>query len=72
MDFRLSWMYVRISGLKVKKRGLSVIVPVVKSGTMGDYHTIVWMWFYIILGRNLYELEADLDRKRQVEYQRCA
>lgn len=72
MDIRLNWLYIRVAGLNVKKRGWKIVIPVVREGELGDYHSIMWMWFYVILGRDLYQLEARLDRDRHVEYRRCA
>jgi hypothetical protein len=72
MDVKLNWLYIRIAKLNVRKRGWRVIVPIVRKGEYGDYHSIMWMWFYVILGRELYTLERDLDATRQVEYKRSA
>ena len=72
MDVKLNWLYIRIARLNVRKRGWRVLVPIVREGEYGDYHSIMWMWFYVILGRELRALERDLDATRHVEFKRCA
>lgn len=72
MCVRWNWLYIRIAGLKLKRRGWKVIVPIVKEGEFGDYHSVAWMWFYIIIGRELHQLEAELEDRKQAEYKRSA